>query len=184
MFRIEKLVQVAGHLLKLNNFKMNYLKVIKILYLADRESINRTGQSITGDSFVSMKNGPVLNKLYELIKNKYNSHKMQDFWNTRFSTDGYDLIANFDRIPDGLLSSFEKKTIEGLSEQFKDTAFGDMIKYVHEICPEWEETDTSIPISIEHILECLGRTPEEIECIMAENEAFDKEEYLFSSLRA
>ena len=184
MFHIEKLIQATGYLLKRNGFKMNYLKAIKILYLADRESISRTGQSITGDFFVSMKNGPVLSKLYDLIKGSYSVQEAQNFWNTRFSIDGYDIIANFDRIPAGKLSAFEKETLNNLYEQFKDASYRDMIEYVHENCPEWEETDTSKPITMQRILECLGMSPEEIDLILDENEAFDKEEAVFAELRA
>jgi uncharacterized phage-associated protein len=61
---IEKLTQLVGHLLRMNAFRMNYLKAIKILYLADRESLACANQTMTGDSFVSMKNGPVLSGLY------------------------------------------------------------------------------------------------------------------------
>ncbi|GHT96101.1 hypothetical protein FACS1894141_5860 [Spirochaetia bacterium] len=184
MFQLDKLIQATGYVLKRNSFKMNYLKVIKILYLADRESIICTGQSMSGDSFVNMKNGPVLSRLYDLIKNRHTKAETQNFWNTRFSTDGYDLIANFDRIPEGGLSTFEKETLTRLDDQFKEASYGEMIDYVHKACPEWEDTDTSKPIHLERILECAGMSPDEIDIILAENEAFDKEEGVFTSIGA
>jgi uncharacterized phage-associated protein len=156
---------------------------MKILYLADRESLNRANQTISGDSFVSMKHGPVLSGLYDLVKKRHRNKDIQAAWDSRFSTDGYDLIANFDRIPEGKLSAFEKQIIADLSERFHDVPFGKMIDYVHDHCPEWENPgDTSTPIPVEKVLESLGRTPEEINYIMAEIEAFDKEDAAFASL--
>jgi uncharacterized phage-associated protein len=181
--KIEKLIQVTGYLLRLNGFRMSYLKAMKILYLADRESLSQANQTITEDSFVSMKHGPVLSGFYDLVKKRHRNKDMQAAWDSRFSTDGYDLIANFDRIPDGKLSVFEKQTIAGISEQFRDTPYGKMIDYVHAHCPEWEDPgETSKPIPVENILESLGRTPEEINYIMAEIEAFDQEDAAFASL--
>ena len=58
-----------------------------------------------------------------------------------------------------------------------------MVAYVHKNCPEWEYPEgTSIPIHIKEILECIGRTPEEIEIILAETAAFEEEERAFGSL--
>jgi len=46
---------------------MNYLKLMKLLYLADRESMRRNGRPISGDRYVSMDHGPVLSQTLNLI---------------------------------------------------------------------------------------------------------------------
>ena len=46
----------------------DYLKLIKLLYLADRAALIETGSPITGDRYVSMKFGPVLSNVLNLIK--------------------------------------------------------------------------------------------------------------------
>ena len=46
---IDKLIQIANYILKKYDFSLNYTKLIKELYLADRECIKRTGWSMTGD---------------------------------------------------------------------------------------------------------------------------------------
>ena len=67
--------------------------------------------------------------------------------------------------------------------QFKDYDFGDMIRYSHKNCPEWKNPEgSSIPIQSREILESIGRTPEEIEQILAEVAVFEEEEQVFSSL--
>ena len=68
-FRLNKTIQAAACLLRHElNGEMNYMRLLKILYLADRESIRLTGRPITGDCAVAMKRGPVLIELFNLIK--------------------------------------------------------------------------------------------------------------------
>ena len=47
---------------------MNYMVLIKLLYLSDRQSLIETGMPITGDRMVSMPHGPVLSTTLNLIK--------------------------------------------------------------------------------------------------------------------
>ena len=62
LFNLEKLIQACNYLLKKNNYSLNYTKLIKLLYLADKESLKGAIQTISGDTYVSMDNGPVLSK--------------------------------------------------------------------------------------------------------------------------
>ena len=61
-FNEQKVAQMAAFLLARGKGKMKYLKLLKLLYLADRESMKRNGHPISGDSYVSMDHGPVLSK--------------------------------------------------------------------------------------------------------------------------
>ncbi len=47
---------------------MSYMKLIKLLYLADREALLRWGRPITTDRYVSIDHGPVVSNVYELIR--------------------------------------------------------------------------------------------------------------------
>lgn len=63
-----KLHQAVEYLLEKHGGRLNYTKLIELLYLADREMINQTGYPITGDSYCLVKNGPVLSRVYDLIR--------------------------------------------------------------------------------------------------------------------
>jgi hypothetical protein len=67
-FNFEKTLQGAGVLLHLDADRMAYIRLLKLLYIADRELLAETGRSMTGDEAVAMKNGPVLSRIYDLIK--------------------------------------------------------------------------------------------------------------------
>jgi len=183
LFNIEKLIQVCNYLVKKKNFSFNYTILIKMLYLADKESLKGTLQTITGDTYVSMNNGPVLSRLYDLIMGRYRKEEVQNLWNSRFTKDGYNLVAITDRIPQGELSAFEMQILDQIYDQFKDIKVGEMIKYVHDNCPEWKFPDgSSIPIQPNEILESIGKSPEEINWILAETQAFEEEERALLSL--
>jgi uncharacterized phage-associated protein len=59
-YREEKATQAAARLLQLVGGKLNHMKLIKLLYVADRRALLRFGRPITFDWYVSMPHGPVL----------------------------------------------------------------------------------------------------------------------------
>ena len=68
-FNEAKATQAAAVLLRLSaDSKMNYMKLIKLLYLADREALLKWGRPITTDRYVSMDHGPVVSRIFGLIK--------------------------------------------------------------------------------------------------------------------
>jgi uncharacterized phage-associated protein len=68
-FVVRKTVQAAALLLSHEpNQTTEYLRLLKLLYIADRESLKETERPIAGDRADSMKLGPVLSQTYDLIK--------------------------------------------------------------------------------------------------------------------
>lgn len=185
MFDIEKLVQIVGYLLKKNNGQMNYTKLIKLIYLADKESYDAINHSMTGDTYYALPQGPILSELLNLIKGK-SDEKNQSYWDARFTTDGYNLIALSSNIPSGLLSKFEKRTLDNIDREFHNKTFGDMIDFVHDSrnCPEWSDPGphSRKVITESDILRALGRTKEEIGIIENENTAYEHEEKILSAI--
>jgi len=53
-FNEAKATQAAALLLKLRGGRMNYMKLIKLLYLVDRTALIRWGRPVTFDSYCSM----------------------------------------------------------------------------------------------------------------------------------
>lgn len=62
-FNDRKATQAAALLLQLRGGKMSYMKLIKLLYLADREALLQWGRPITTDRYVSMNRDPVLSRI-------------------------------------------------------------------------------------------------------------------------
>ena len=81
MFNERRVAQMAAYLLDHARTRMKYLKLMKLLYLADRESMKRHGHPISGDRYVSMDHGPVLSNTLNLINGavKFQEHGW-DYW--------------------------------------------------------------------------------------------------------
>ena len=67
-FNQKKAVQLIAYFLKRLKGSASYLKLIKLAYLVDRESLKRRSISVTGDRFFSMKNGMLGSCLYDCFK--------------------------------------------------------------------------------------------------------------------
>jgi len=69
-FRFQPLraTQAAALFLDMAGGRSKFTSILKLLYLADRQSLLETGSTITGDTVVDMKNGPVLSITYDCVK--------------------------------------------------------------------------------------------------------------------
>src|SRR5438067_463421 len=66
-FDIGKATQAACYLLQKQGGQMNVMKLVKLLYLLDRLSLERRGVPVLGGAYFSMKNGPVPADVLDLI---------------------------------------------------------------------------------------------------------------------
>ncbi len=153
-FNFKTTLQATAFLLEQTpNGRMNYTKLIKLLYIADRESLQDTGEPITGDQIVAMSNGPVLSRVYDLIKGVIESAE----WRGAIGRDGYHVVLG--RPPgQGLLCEYEIGKLSEVWGRYKDKSYGQMIDIVHEF-EEWKKNDpgeSKRDIPLDDILEALG----------------------------
>ncbi len=187
-FNRQKVIQVVNLILKKYDFRLNYTKLIKILYILDKEALRRWDVAVTGDSYCSMDNGPVLSNIYDLIMGRYDDETIQQYWENHFVKHGYDLVSiNGDKIFDDELSRREEELIDSIDSQFHDKDYKYMIRYVHlkKLFPEWQDPQgSSIPLYKKDLLKSIGRTDEEIDEILEEENQLNQEEmYLISHYR-
>lgn len=168
-----KTTQAAALLLRANGGKMNYMKLIKLLYFADREALLRWERPITGDSYVSMDNGPVLSKVLDKINSGKNPVGVKSYWHKYISSpENYNIKLLKQKPGYDELSQREEELLISIYEKYKKYNKWQMVTVCHDILPEWDDPrGTSIPIQIEDILRAVKKTSREIELI--ENEVSD-----------
>ena len=66
-FREEKATQAAALLLGCGGGHMNFMKLVKLIYLADREALIKLGRHITLDQLCSLRYGPIVSNTLNLI---------------------------------------------------------------------------------------------------------------------
>src|SRR5437016_5932606 len=92
---------------------MNYMRLLKLLYIADRETLRETGRPIAGGPVVAMERGPVLEEVYELIRGK---HCNMPLWDAYLQKDHFHLVLTKD--PDvGQLSKYEIEKLQEIAER-------------------------------------------------------------------
>jgi hypothetical protein len=175
MFNESKTTQAAARLVKKSGGKMNYMLLVKMLYMADRRSLLESGLPITYDRFYTMKNGPILSVTLELISKPQNFSGRHP-WLDTFVTENYEvkMLADFDQ---GELSEFEEEILDKTFERFEHFlhervfAFPD---WMHANLPEVKTIECGrIPLEFREILEAENRSPEEIETILSGIESVD-----------
>lgn len=166
-FKEEKTTQAAAIILSMNNGQMNYMKLIKLLYLIDRAALIKWGRPITYDKYVSMNNGPVLSQTYNLICENIAPDEESYWYSYITSPENYEVSLK-ENPSVSKLSDAEIELIKTIYEQYKDQDQWDMVKIVHDL-PEWQDPEGSaIPIDIKDILRDSGKTDIEVEAILSE----------------
>jgi hypothetical protein len=154
---INKTRQAVAMLLKAHmRSQMTYTRVLKLLYLAERKTLQQTGAMITGDQVVSMPNGPVLSEVYDLIK--YKTFHAPRFYHC------------FERLGDqirlvkdpgiGYLSPLEIENLQTVATEHIEKTDDELILWIHDNCPEWEDPTKQgkkvIPLPRKKILMAVG----------------------------
>lgn len=147
--------------------KLNVLKLMKLMYLAERESYRRYGEPIIGDQPVSMPKGPVLSMSLSHTNDEFDP-----------SPNGWDAwIADRAEYMVGLTRPInnQREELDHLSDA--DLAvladvwarFGGMDKYeirdwTHDHCAEWDDPKgASFPIEFDRLFEAVGYSSGEAE---------------------
>ncbi len=165
MFNERKAAQVATWFLRQSGGNMAHLKLIKLIYLAEREAMAKHGMLITGDRFVSMPHGPVPSQTLNLLNGEMQNGT--DGWDMWISDKANHQVAlrpreNADTLDE--LSSAEIAIFESVWAKFGHLDQWKLVDYLHDAknCPEWKDPDgSSLQITYQQIFEGLGRSTEE-----------------------
>jgi uncharacterized phage-associated protein len=160
-FHPKKAVEAAAVLLKLHRKPMKYLGLVKMLYRADRLALERMDYPITGDNYVSMDYGPVLSRVYDLIKGKPIDNALPIWSEFIYSPQDYGIELLKDP-GNGELCAEEEDILQEVYKQFGELEPFRVAEWTDDL-PEWQNPHGSaIPIPVEEILKNLGKSHEEI----------------------
>jgi uncharacterized phage-associated protein len=179
-FDERKAVQAAARLISQGGGEMNYMALIKLLYLVDREALLRWGRPVTGDMIVSMKHGPVLSRVFDLVSQK-RQDRPKSVWHSFIPRPApYVYTVRFSGVPEtSALSEAEVALIDEIFAKHRGLSESELVELTHRL-PEWSDPGkTSVAIPFERILK-LGRKSDcEIAAIAGEAAA---DEFLDSVL--
>ncbi len=165
MFNEQKAAQIAAWFIASQGGTMPHLKLIKLMYLAERASLKAHGYLMTGDRFVAMPHGPVLSLTLDHINDGVRS--AQDGWDSWVSDKANHTVGLVREVTRDALDELSAADLSILEATWRD--FGWMTKYqlrdyTHDKknCPEWDDPNgSSMPIPYEGVLRAIGLNAEE-----------------------
>lgn len=159
MFTPRKVAQMAAYFASRQGGKINILKLMKLLYLADRESMSRYGVPISFDRFVSMDQGPVLSQTLDLINGSYPQRIAADWDEWISDRENHDVACNreVDRAGLDCLSDADIEVLDSVWRAFGAMNQWELRDYTHTHLLEWQDpSGSSIPIAEVTILQRVG----------------------------
>ena len=158
---------------------MSSRKLMRMMYLAEKQFILEYGERLTGDKMVSMPSGPVLSSVYASFLGG------SPYWNEWICNPGkYELAINdsIDVKADDPLEAFDELSVA--DQGILDAVFTFLEKmkpeeaarlpHNPEFCPEWKNPQgSSSPIRYRDLLLKNGKNQEEADAILQRIEEVD-----------
>jgi len=171
LFNERKTAQAAAFLLYRAGGQLHLIKLMKLLYLAERQSLQKYGEAITGDKLVSMDNGPVLSKTLDYINGAALS--CEGGWDAWISDRADHIVALRDssmiRSPEQDLLALSDSDIEILDAVWAEFGHWErwkLVRYTHDKLPEWQDPQGSVlPITYESLFDALGFTQHQADAL-------------------
>lgn len=166
MFSPTRIAQMAAFFAaRESRHTINVMKLIKLMYLSDRESLARYDEPITFDYMFSLDEGPILSNALNMINGKLSiaSAKAWDHWMSARDGDHNVMgIREFSRENLDYLSDADLEVLEDVWGKFGHMNQWQLSEYTHEHCPEWQYPSGSrIPIDEAELAFHLGKTKED-----------------------
>jgi uncharacterized phage-associated protein len=155
IFSEQKVAHMAAFFLARREGPMAHIKLMKLLYLADRLSMERYDAPMSDDAQCNMKNGPVLSATFDLMKGTRRSESWSSFISPIHDNE-VTLQRDFawDELDE--LSRADLRILDEVFVKFGHMKRWDLVEYVHTL-PEWENPgDTSKPIDPEATFKSFG----------------------------
>jgi hypothetical protein len=155
---------------------MNYMLLIKLLYLMDREALLRWGRPVTFDEYFSMHKGPVLSRVLDLITDM---PEFERYWDRYISPPSKWEVSLLEDPGNTQLSEAEEEIIDEVfraNSAYLSRPFA-LIKLLHEVLPEWDKDipeGKRSPIPILNILKAGNKTTDEIAAIHGELKSLNR----------
>jgi uncharacterized phage-associated protein len=151
-FSEEKTVEVAAFFLSKCSNSLTIKKLMKLMYLAERQSITDYGELLVGDNPVSLPQGPVLSRTYDIAKANSNNA----LWNKHIARNGM-LVELNKGVENRHLSRADFKVLDKTWNTFGHLSPQELTDLTHNECEEWSDPcGSSHPIEYWEFAKAVG----------------------------
>lgn len=162
-FTLQKKIQAACVVLN-GRDPMDVLRLLKLLYIADREALQERGCPIVGGHTVAMNHGPLHSEIYDLIKGSYfKSPEWQKFIKGNRQTLSMVAAPGIEQ-----LSTYEIEKLNEVTERYSQMDTWSLSELTHTF-EEWIKNfheNNSTPIPTTDLLHAVGLPEDAIEHVL------------------
>ena len=181
-FHIGKATETAGAFLHRAGGTLNIMKLVKLVYLLDRLSLDRRGIPVVGGDYLSMRNGPVTSEVLDLV----NSGRLADEADARWDeciSDRVNHEVHLEKEPERLhVSDAELALVDEIWAAHGGKDQWQLRDWCHLHCGEWAPLNRGCaPIAVERIGQVLGKTPEQVAKLAREAAELNQLDEIFSA---
>ncbi len=175
-FDEKKATALAAIIIKNDNGKgaMNYMKLLKMMYMCDRLTLRKFNHTITHDTYIAMKKGPVLSYTYNIIAMADDTVSgFGTFWKKYIHTDEdrYEVTLCDSEGPEGILYPDEKDIARYVSDSYKLLNEWEIVDIIYMLCDEWKDSRkknaSHRPISLDMMRKAIQREEKQDKKILA-----------------
>ncbi len=172
-FNAKKAAEAAKLILWLSGGRRNYMELVKLLYLADREALIQFGHPITGDRFAALPHGMILSRILNLIRLGPADEDGAPWFEVVSAPIGYDVKSRQKVGENCELSGAEENILRQVFEKYGQMDWKQLSRLTHDL-PEWvDPKGGSLSVSPEQILTRAGKA-DAIEHLRNELMLFDE----------
>jgi uncharacterized phage-associated protein len=155
-FNLGKATEAACLFLERGGGQMSIMKLVKLLYLLDRLSLDRRGAPVVGGDYLSMRNGPVTSEVLDLV----NAGRLMGERDQRWEQCISDRTNHEVKLE---LSDAEVGLLDEIWGEHGGKNHWQLVEWCHSHCKEWTPvTNGCAPIAVEQVGFALGKSSAQV----------------------
>ncbi len=181
-FNLPKATEVACEFLERAGGQIHIMKLVKLVYLLDRLSVDRRGIPVVGGDYLSMRNGPVTSELLDLINAGRLSGETDPRWEQAIS-DRIDHEVKLEIKPvREHVSAAELELVDAIWGEHGRRDQWQLVDWCHAHCGEWTPLARGCaPIAVERMGQALGKPPEAVARLVREAAELNQLDEIFAT---
>lgn len=140
----QKATQTINYLARKEGGKINKLKLIKLIYFAERYHLRKHGRPIINDTYFAMQHGPVPSLVKDLAEMSDFLEPYEKEYAQEFIRPGeLHFVDSLTEVDEDLFSDSELEALDFAYREFGDLTQYQLVDLTHEY-PEWKQFEAAI----------------------------------------
>ena len=132
-FDVSVAAQAAAFFARKEGGRIDYLKLVKLMYLAEREFMDRYLEPLYYDEYVNMEHGPAPSAVINFIKGRFKDARWSKYLHVKSDT----IVENRSSFPLDHLSEAALGVLGDLWKHHGHRGGFELRDWIHENCDEW-----------------------------------------------